>query len=265
MKKLLILFAILFCSYSYGQEDLFYYDFRHVPADEMEAFQKNEAEFWAKVHQNMKSKKQITGWAMCSRVGGVSKDPNIYFYLGIGSFENLDNINKNYSAAYNEVMSSMNDDDQKEMKERLKIDSHRIANVLLNRQSTVNVENPKWNYIVHNYAKANNVGAFLDAQDKYFKPFFEEHIKAGNTKQKVWITARVLNPVGDRYNWNCYTADTYENMSDIYNSWTSEVTWPEGGMTEVAKTMDTPNFYKSVIWKKIMWLDGDGKFHSVWD
>ena len=241
------------------------YDYRSVPDDEMEAFQKNEADFWSKVHQNMLKKKQITGWSMLSRVGGVTSDPNVYFYVGLGSFENLDNINQNYNKAYEEVMASLDADTQKKMKERLKIDSHRKASVLLNRRSAVMAEDLEWNYLVHNYAKATNVSAFLDAQDKHIKPFFEENFKAKNTKQAAWITARVLNPTGNHYNWNCYTADGFKNMSDIYNAWNTEIEWPTDAMAEINKTTETPGFYKSVVWKKMLWVDGEGKFHTAWD
>jgi len=265
MKKLVLLFTIFVCALSYSQENLFMYDYRSVPSDEREAFIKNEADFWSKVHQNMMKSGHITGWTMMSRVGGVTSDPNIYFYLGLGSFENLDNMSANYDKAIEEVMESLDADAQKEMKERLKIESHRIANVLLNRSSTVFAEGQDWNYLVHNYAKATNVGDFLDAQDKYIKPFFEENFKAKNTKQVGWITASVLNPTGNHYNWNCYTADAFQKMSDIYNAWNSEVTWPTEGMNEINKITEKPGFYKSVVWRKMLWLDEDGKFHSAWD
>ena len=265
MKKLLLLFAVFVFTFSYSQENLFMYDYRSVPDDQMEAFQKNEAEFWSKVAQNLLKKKQINGWTMMSRVGGITSDSNIYFYLGIGSYDNLDNLGPNYDKAYSEVMSTLDADAQKKMKERLKIERHSTMNVLLNRRSSVFAEGQDWNYLVHNYARATNVGAFLDAQDKYIKPFFEENFKAKATKQVGWMTAGVLNPRGNHYKVNCYTADAYQKMSDIYNAWNSEVTWPEEGMTEIAKTMETPGFYKSVVWQKILWIDSDGKFHSAWD
>ena len=265
MKKLLLLFAVFAFTLSSAQTDLFMYDYRSVPDDQREAFQKNEADFWSKVAQNLIKKEQITGWTMMSRVGGLSSDPNIYFYVGIGSYDNLDNLSSNYNKAIEEVMATLDADAQKEMKERLKIESHRKANVLLNRRSIVLAEDQNWNYLVHNYAKATNVTAFLDAQDKHIKPFFEENFKAKTTKQKAWITASVLNPVGNHYNWNCYTADGYEKMSDIYNPWNSEVTWPTDAMEEIGKTMETPSFHKSVVWQRMLWIDADGNFKTAWD
>ncbi len=266
MKKFITSIALFLCVFVLtGQENVFMYSYRDVPADEMDLFRRNEAEFWSKVHSKLLKEKKITGWTMMSRVGGLASDPNIYFYIGIGSFENLENAPDNYNKAIEEVMGALDAEAQKKMKERLKQDKFTRADVMLNRQATV-MQDMEWNYLVHNYAKANNVSAFLDAQDKYFKPFFEEQMKAGNTKQVGWITARVLNPVGNHYNWNCYTADAYNKISDVYNAWnTEDVAWPEEGMTEVQKTMVDPGFYKSVIWHKEMWLDADGNLRTAWD
>lgn len=265
MKNILTCIALFFCMLLSGQENLFMYSYRDVPADEMDLFKRNEADFWSKVHSKLLKEKKITGWTMMSRVGGLASDPNIYFYIGIGSYENLDNAPANYSKAIEEVMGSLDAEAQKKMKERLKQHKFTRADVMLNRQAAVFAEGQDWNYLVHNYAKANNVGAFMDTQDKYFKPFFEEHIKAKNTKQVAWMTARVLNPVGNHYNWNCYTVDAFQKLSDIYNPMNTEVTWPEEGMTEVGKTMVDPGFYKSVIWHKEMWLDGEGNLRTAWD
>jgi len=73
-----------------------------------------------------------------------------------------------------------------------------------------------------------------------------------------WLTAAVLSPTGYGYNWNCYTVDAYKNISDIYNAWNNETTYPEDGMTEVNNLMKNQAFYKRVIWRKVMTLDAEG-------
>ena len=263
MKRLLLLFTIFATFVAYSQENLFFYSYRHVPADEMELFKSNEAEFWSKVHGNLLKNEKITGWAMCSRFGGLASDPNIYFYIGVGSFENLDNLGQSYEKAISEVMSSLDSDAQGKMKERLKQEKFEVGTALLNRRHNVWSDNSDFNYLVHNYARAGNAGAFLDLQDKYFKPFFEEHMKANNTKQVGWMTASMINPRGNAYKWNCYTADAFKNMSDIYNAWNIDnVEWPQEGIDELNKLSDQPGFYKTVIWKKEMWLDSDGNLQT---
>lgn len=265
MKKLLLIISFLFIYSINAQEDLFMYDYRNVPAEEMDTFMQNEAIFWSKVHSNMQKKGHITGWAMLRKVGGLESEPNIYFYVGIGSYENLDNVGKNYSAAEKEVMDGLDWEMKTLIKKRLKQKKYRVGNVLLNRTANAGGGVGDFNYLVHNYVKANNVSEFVDVQEKYFKPFFDEHIKAGNTKQTYWNVAAVVNPRGHGYNWNCYTADAYKNMSDIYNAWNTEITWPQEGFELANKLMDNKGFYKMIIWHKLMWLDGDGNYKSIWD
>ena len=265
MKKLFLIISILFIYSLHAQEDLFMYDYRKVPAEEMETFMQNEAIFWSKVHSNMQKKGHITGWAMLRKVGGLESEPNVYFYIGIGSYENLDNLGENYSAARKEVMDGLDWEMKALIEKSLKQEKFGVGNVLLNRTATAGGGVGDFNYLVHNYAKANNVSEFLDVQEKYFKPFFDEQIKAGNTKQTYWNVAEVVNPTGHGYNWNCYTADAYKNQSDIYNAWNTEITGPQEGFELTNKLLDNKWFYKSIIWEKLMWLDADGNFKSVWD
>lgn len=259
MKRILLLAIILTTSLAVSQENLFFYSYRHVPQDEMDLFRSNEADFWSKVHGVLLREKKITGWAMLSRVGGLASDPNIYFFIGVGSFDNLDNMGANYGKAIQETMSSLDAAAQSKMKERLKQEKFEVGTAMLNRNSMVWRDNAEWNYLVHNYARASDVGGFLEAQDKFFKPFFEENIKANKTKQVGWLTGVMMNPVGHAYKWNCYTADAFNKLSDIYNAWNEEnVEFPEGALDAVNKTTAEPGFYKRVVWRKEMWLDGDG-------
>ncbi len=95
--------------------------------------------------------------------------------------------------------------------------------------------------------------------------FFEKNIKEKNTKQVYRNTAAVLSPRGHGYKWNCDTVDFFKNYSDIFNALNKDVTWPEEAMTEAGKLMKDQSFYKSVVWRKTMWLDFDGNLKTFWD
>jgi hypothetical protein len=265
MKRVLLLIVLCFYSMTHAQENLFTYDYRNVPQEEMDVFMANEAEYWSKIHANLLKKGKITGWALCTRVGGLASEPNVYFFIGTGSYENLDNGFDGWAEAEKEVRSTMDTEKLKLIDERLKQDKFRVGNVLLSRSSSAGSSGDEWNYLVHNYTNSTDVGAFLDLQEKYFKPFFEKNIKEKNTKQVYWNTASVLSPRGHGYNWNCYTVDFFKNYSDIFNAWNKEVIWPEEGMTEAGKLMKDQSFYKSVVWRKAMWLDSDGNLKTFWD
>ncbi|WP_370480300.1 hypothetical protein [Tamlana flava] len=266
MKKLVFIALVLFgISNMSSQNGVFAYDYRHVPADEMEVFMANEAMYWSKIHAVLIKKGQLKAWSVQTRVGGLESEPNVYFYIGIGSLENLDNLYKVWPEAEKEVRSKMDKEKLVLIDERLKQKKFRVANVLFSRRSSVFTNNNDWNYLVHNYAKATDVDAFLDVQDKYWKPFFEEHITKKNTKQVFWYSASVINPRGDGYKWNCYTVDAYKNMSDIYDSWNTDVDLPEEGWNETKKLMKNQYFYKRVIWRRVMFLDSEGNLIKNWD
>ena len=258
MKRIFLFFVMCIFSFTYAQEDLFTYDYRNVPQEEMEVFMDNEAMYWSKIHAKLLKKGKITGWSMMTRVRGLASEPNVYFYIGIGSYDNLDHGYDDWGQAVKEVRSSIDKEKLKIIDERLKQKKYRVGGALLNRVSTAGSSTDEWNYLVHNYANASDVSAFLDLQEKYLKPFFDKNMKEKNTKQVFWSTATVLSPRGHGYNWNCYTVDAYKNYSDIFNGWNKEVSYPEEGMIELGKLMKDQSFYKSVVWKRAMWLDADG-------
>ena len=263
-----VLSAMVFCIFWQinAQQQVFAYDYRNVPEEELRTFMGNEAMYWSKIHANLIKKGTITGWTMCQRVNGLASEPNIYFFYGIGSLENRDKMSKAWPQAEKEVRSSMDKQKLAMIDERLKQKKYRVGEVLLRRTSSVNMGNEgDWNYLVHNYAKASDVAQFLAGQEKHFKPFFEENISAKNTKQVFWYAATVLSPTGSGYSWNCYTVDAFKNYSDVFNSWNTEPNWPQEGMDEVNKYLPDGNFYKSVVWQKVMWLDAEGQLKTAWD
>ena len=265
MKTILLAFVCCFFWQVNAQQQVFAYDYRNVPEDELKTFMGNEAMYWSKIHANLVKKGTINGWAMCRRINGLASEPNIYFFYGFGTLENRDKMGEDWSQAEKEVRSSMDKEKLAMIDERLKQKKYRVGQVLLQRSSSVNMGQGEWNYLVHNYAKASNVTQFLEGQEKYFKPFFEENITAKNTKQVFWYTAAVLSPRGNGYNWNCYTVDAFKNYSDIFNAWNTTPNWPEEGMAEVIKFLPEGNFYKSVIWQRVMWIDDQGQLKTAWD
>jgi hypothetical protein len=263
MKKTLLLFTFFTVFALSAQEDIFSYNYRNVPVEEMDAFIENEVVYWSGIHALLVKKKQTTGWAMLKRYGGRASDPNIYFYMGFGSYENLDNLNNNWQVAEAEYRSSMDPEKLALIDKQLNIPKRIAGEAIFNRLTSVNLDGgmENWNYLVHNYKNADNKLNWVQLQDKYFKPFFEKQIKAKNTKQIYWNAAVVLNPTGDAYDWNAYTADAYTNLSDVFNPWNKVIPWPTISDEDI-NDFSGNNFYKTVIWEKILWLDSSGNLKS---
>jgi hypothetical protein len=263
MKNLLLLLTVFNIYTISAQEDIFSYSYRNVPANEMNSFIENEVVYWSGIHAILLKKEQATGWAMLKRYGGKESDPNIYFYMGLGSFDNLDNLQKNWQAAEVEFRGSMDPEKLALIDQQLNIPKRIMGEVLFNRLSSVNVKAGMdgWNYLVHNYKKAEDKLAWVGLQDKYFRPFFEKNIKAKNIKHKYWNSAVVINPTGDSFDWNAYTADAFKELSDVFNPWIKQVEWPIISDEDV-ENFGGNTFYKTIVWEKILWLDAQGNLRK---
>ena len=109
MKKFITITLLLFINFSFSQ-DYFTHDYRYIPADKLEHHIKIEKHYWSKVAQLLVKEGKLMGWAMLQKEGGSSNEPNIYFYIGIGDKNNLDNLYDNYAKASKTVLNSMGED-----------------------------------------------------------------------------------------------------------------------------------------------------------
>ena len=91
---------LLFVGTLTAQENLAMMSFRDVPQDEMKTFMQNEHVYWSKVAKILKEKGQISYWSInVKRGGGRADESNVMSYIGIGSWENYENLGKNYASA----------------------------------------------------------------------------------------------------------------------------------------------------------------------
>jgi hypothetical protein len=267
MKKLLLLIILCLASnWGIAQEQLALISFRKVPANELKNFMQNEAFYWSKVAAVLKEKGQITGWGIHVRSGGMlASEPNINARIGIGSWENYENLGKNYESAQELVKSQMDPEKRILLEETLKQDKFEFASILTNTNELIwREKEPHFKYVVYNYSKANNAAQYLSEESRIMKPFFEKLMKQGKTKMKGWATASVLSPAGYEYPFNAYTVDFYENISDAFNPFNSnDITWPEE-MASLGE-LKTPGFWKRVIWQRVMYLNQKNELiHQTW-
>lgn len=266
MKKLLLLVSLAFAFQSnFAQERLALNSFRNVPTNELKTFMQNEAFYWSKVAAVLKSKGHITAWAIQLRSGGkLASEPNINARIGIGSWENYENLGKNYAAAEAEVKSKMDPEKRALLEETLKQDKYEFASILTNTNDIIwSDKEPSFKYLVINYSKATNPAQYLAEESRIMKPFFKKLMKQKKTKMKGWATATVLSPVGYEYPYNAYTVDFYDTISDVFTPFnTDTITWPEE-MASLGE-LKTPGFWKRVIWQRVMYLDRNNELVQSW-
>ena len=147
MKKILILITLFIGCNLVAQENLGLMDFRKVPADEMKTFMQNEYIYWSKVARVLKEKGQISYWSINVRSGGArAEDSNVMAYIGVGSWENYENLGKNYAEAEAEVKSKMDAEKLNLIEENLKQDKFGAAFFLINNLKYVWAKNQNWKY-----------------------------------------------------------------------------------------------------------------------
>lgn len=266
MKSLLsIILLVVFGQISLAQENLAINSFRLVPADGLKTFMQNEAIYWSKVAAVLKEKGQINAWGIQVRSGGMlASEPNVNTRIGLGSWENFENLGMNYAAAEEVVRSQMDPEKLALLEESLKQDKFEFAVLLTNTEELIwSDKQPSFNYIAYNYSNANDVNQYLAEESRIMKPFFEKLMKQGKTKMKGWGTISILSPIGYEYPWNSYTVDFYDNIEDAFSPFTSEdVSWPEE-MASLGE-LKTPGFWKRVIWKRVLHLNQNNELVETW-
>ncbi|MGA0012288.1 MAG: hypothetical protein ACO3FD_04290 [Flavobacteriaceae bacterium] len=220
-----------------AQENLAVNSFRKVPADELKTFMQNEAFYWSKVAAVLKEKGQITSWGVQIRSGGMlASEPNVSTRIGIGSWENFENLGKNYAAAEEFVRSQMDPEIIDLLEETLKQDKFEFASILTNTQEFIwSDKQPSFNYAVYNYSRADNPSQYLAEETRIMKPFFENLMKQGKTKMKGWGTVNVLSPNGYEYPYNAFTVDFYDNIGDAFSPFPSEDVAGRNGIFRLSK------------------------------
>jgi len=266
MKQIIFLLTIgVFSNFLVAQERLASNSFRKVPAKELETFMQNEAFYWSKVATILKEKGQITSWAIRVRRGGMlATEPNVSTRIGIGSWENYENLGKNYAAAEAEAKSQMDPEKIALLEESLKQDKFEFASIITNTNELIwSDKQPSFKYAVYNYSKANNAAQYLSEESRIMKPFFEKLMKQGKTKMKGWATTSVLSPAGYEYPYNAYTVDFYDNISDVFSPFNSDdITWPKE-MASLGE-LKTAGFWKRVIWQRVMYLNQNNELVQTW-
>ena len=264
MKKSLILFMLLFVGTLTAQENLAMMSFRDVPQEEMKTFMQNEYVYWSKVAKILKEKGQISYWSInVKRGGGRADESNVMSYIGIGSWENYENLGKNYASAEKEVKSNMDPEKLRLIEDDLNQEKFGKANFIINNLKYVWAPNQNWKYQVINYANAKNAWQYINAESNLMAPFFEKSMKSGKTKLQGWKTAGVLSHQGYDFPFNSMTVDFYAEFSDIFTSWPPNTQWPKG-IDKLNAMKETEGFWRRSIWQRVMYLDGENNLQTTW-
>ena len=158
-KILLSLFFLL--SFFISNAQIFGYGFLNVPEDEIQNFIQNEEEFFSKVAREAIKNKHMTGWSIWRRVEGSANEPNFYWYVGLGEFENFTKFNENYSAAYQKVINKTGVPSLVERALEKHSSYHTFTGTYYRGGMARNKKRGDLKYLKANYAKVANPQAFM--------------------------------------------------------------------------------------------------------
>ena len=243
-KILLALFFIVFQSNSQNHE-VGIWQFRSVGSSDVNNFLSNEKNVYSKVAKKAISEGKMTHWALFQRVGGLLTEPNFVFYNGFKNLTDLDSDSPWYSGKPLYGLKTVKSDEVRY-----------VVHTKPGPSVNVSSENAQ-RYFRINYANASDPNEFVALQGSIWKPWLENNIEQGKTAQKYWSASTVISPTGNGYNWNAYTMDGYENLSDAL------VPYPNGfsdfpeGISTINELLPEGKFYKTVIWELIMFISAD--------
>jgi len=242
--KIIFLSIIAFQSHSQNHE-VGIWQFRSVGESDINNFLSNEKKVYSKVARKAISEGKMKYWALFQRVGGLSTEPNFVFYNGFEKLSDLDNESFWYSTGPLYGLKTLKSDETKG-----------VVYVKPGPNINASPENLQRYYRI-NYANASDANQFVSLQESVWKPWLENYIAQGKTTQKYWSASTVVSPTGNGYNWNAYTMDGYDNLSDALNPYPNGITdFPEG-ISSINELIPDGKFYKTVIWELVMFISAD--------
>ena len=206
MKKILLfLLALVITSSAFSQ--IFYLQYRKVPADQNAKFLERETKYWSKVAKAAIDKGQMTGWTLWRKVGITKTDaPN---YVFVNSYSSLDQLNGNPWGDNLAALGNVKPED-------VETDSFTETTFDYFMQIEDFIEGD-YKYAIVNYAKPTSDGDFIEENKKLWKPFHENNIKNGTNGMTAWGVASVIYPGGNLDRFSVLTWDGFNKLSDAMN------------------------------------------------
>ena len=206
MKNLcFILIAMLFATSINGQ--ISYLQYRHVPADQDAKFIERETKHWSKVARQAVDKGQMQSWSLWRKVGISNADKSIPNYVFVNSFESLEKLVSDKVWADN--MDALGD---------VKLEDIETASFTTTTYDYyVQYEDfvaGEYKFALVNYAKPNDITAFIQENKTLWKPLHEASINNILNKMTYWGMTSVIYPTGNQVPFSVFTVDGFNTLND---------------------------------------------------
>jgi len=206
MKNLcFILIAMLFATSINGQVS--YIQFRHVPADQDAKFIERETKHWSKVAQAAIKKGQMQSWSLWRKVGVSNADDVASNYVFVNSYESLDKMDAD--RVWEDNMDALGDVKPEE------IETASFTTTTFDYYVQYEDFIPgEYKIALVNYAKPNDLAAFIQENKTLWKPLHEASINNIMNKMTYWGMSSVIYPAGNQADFSVFTVDGFNKIND---------------------------------------------------
>ncbi len=225
---LMILFVwLIISSTKVVAQPVVFLQYRHVPQENIGEFLFRERTYWSKVAKKAIDDNKMLNWSIWQRIGGwdMPEGSNFMFVNIFENPEDIDHLNEIWGSVpelFPDVpMSSISTDN-------LGTVNHQV--VLRGVAGEGLIGEAPTNFVRINYAKASDMGKYLELEQSSWQPFIKEAMESGKTTQKSWRLAQLMMPAGSDLPFNALTADGYEKMSEAIlpgTSFSEDVSFPD--------------------------------------
>ena len=214
---------------------------RLVPQNNIQAFIERETTYWSEVARKAIEDGKLAGWSLWQRVDGFDADTN-HNFMFINSYdtpEGLDHMETiwDFNAVFPDT--SIEDADT--------FGLSTVKDVLFYDQIAFSSKkDPK--YIRINYAKADDVQDYLDAELQEWYPFVQERMNSNKTNVVSWALLRLVAPRGEDIPYGAISVDGFESLSaSLFTNYGTDVPFPNMDLLRSVHHKAEVHVYKLIL------------------
>lgn len=246
MKKLFFLAVFAISGIAIAQKQVSMHMYIHVAPEHQAQFEHLEIDYWSKVAQNEIKKGNMTGWGLMKNVG-VDATVTEANYLIVNTYKNLEQAFKNQATWDTSFLGVKQTD----------ISTEGIRKVVSIRwyQNETAIQGNNTVFTIFNYARPNNVAAFINENKTLWKGIHEKMQKT--TKLDSWGVHTRIHPQGVASKASIFTRDGFSTLYDAMNYLRYKDNNPYAKMTSKSKMSEIlpDGFGYTVIRQTLHWVN----------
>lgn len=207
------------------------YQYRHVPAENVNEFINRETTYWSKVAEKAVEKGNLTFWAILQKMNGYDL-PNSSNFLFVNTFNDIDAAGEVWDPA--SAFPGVSID---------KMETYSLSTVTTNAfvrvqnwEAAADAQAEDFNYLVMIYHTASNPGQLVQLEKDHWAPFIKKAMDEKKTTQVGWGNAVILSPTGEDVKFNTISYDIYPSLKEaLATTMADDIVFPEQGLEEITK------------------------------